>query len=477
MESRRIGRFIIGPEIASGGMATVHLGRMVGPKGFGKTVALKRLHHKLLADEEFVKMFHDEARVTSGLTHANIVMTLDVLEDGEDLFLVMEYVHGASLAQIQREAGSVPLRISAGIVSAMLDGLHAAHEASDAARNPLDIIHRDVSPQNVLVTFEGVAKLADFGVARAIGRSQASEDGSAKGKISYMAPEQILSEPFTHQSDVYAAGVVLWECLTTRRLIEGKSNAEMLRAVLERVPERPSSLVEGIPVDVDAVVMRALARDPKKRFKSAKEMGIALRKALDVAHATEIAEFLATNCPKLKVERDESVAKLQSMIDSTDLLLIAEAATSSGALPVETTPPATSSEDLSSGRVAPMVFGVPRWLALAILALVSLSVVGVVLSLVSSRGSRPVASSPAPTRESAPPQTPSLEIIEVPAPSTVVAAVTASASPVHSGSLRVAVSAAPKSRFPQPTVPPKKKCRIVTSMDAAGHTQFKEICN
>src|SRR5882724_8956186 len=272
---RVIGRYALFGEIASGGMATVHFGRMVGPVGFSRTVAIKRLHPQYAKDPEFVGMFLDEARLASRVQHPNVVTTLDVVNMPNEVFLVMEYVAGESLSKLVRNAkkeeGRIPPNHVAGIIAGMLHGLHAAHEAKSERREPLNIVHRDVSPQNVLVGVDGVARVLDFGVAKAALRSQSTRDGQMKGKLSYMSPEQLNGKPVDRRTDLFAAGVVLWEALTGRRLFDGSDAGEIFAKLLASEIPRPSTLTTGISPTLDTVVMKALERDPDRRYQTARE--------------------------------------------------------------------------------------------------------------------------------------------------------------------------------------------------------------
>src|SRR6478735_4786266 len=188
-----IGRYAFHAEIASGGMATVHFARLVGPGNFSRIVAAKRLLPHLVKDQNFTAMLMDEARVAARIHHQNVLSTLDIVSTGEELVIVMEYVHGESLARLMRTAHDmgdvVPLPIAVTIIVDALHGLHAAHEAKDENGQSLGLVHRDISPQNLLVGVDGVTKIADFGIAMAAGRSQETRDGTIKGKLSYMAPE------------------------------------------------------------------------------------------------------------------------------------------------------------------------------------------------------------------------------------------------------------------------------------------------
>lgn len=505
MEGHQIGRYVLGAEIASGGMASVFLGRMRGPAGFGKTVALKRLHTQYARDGEFVKMFHDEARLTSGLSHPNIVMTLDVLEEEDSLYLVMEYVHGASLTQIVKRADPeqkpVPLRITTGIIASMLDGLHAAHEASDENGTPLGVVHRDVSPQNVLVSFQGVAKIADFGIAKAAGRASSTSDGSAKGKVSYMAPEQVLGTPITAQTDVYAAGIVLWEALTGQRLIDGSSTAESVRAVLQLVIDPPSSIVPEIPPELDKVVLRAVERSPVNRFRDAKEMATALRKAVDVAHPSEIGDWLRAERPDLVQAREKSLAELQRTIGATSLNVpISRGQTKSdpnlserGSGPAESSIPSDSVALANAGISMSNATGHrPKWLLPALTISFAFGIAGLALVMVATRNRSEATTTPtaagslttsaasatasvAIAEPSASAQAPgTIEVDDVPATTTMTSS---SSAPVASATTSATV--APKLHPSGVAVGApggKRKCRIVTSIDSAGHTKFTEVC-
>jgi serine/threonine protein kinase len=283
-------------EIAAGGMATVHLGRLLGPVGFSRTVAIKRLHPQYAKDPDFVSMFLDEARVAARIQHPNVVPTLDVVSLEGELFLVMDYVAGESLGRLLRalrdRGPRVPPRIVGSIMTNVLYGLHAAHEARSERGEPLGLIHRDVSPQNVLVGLDGVARVLDFGVAKAAGRVQTTGDGQVKGKLSYMPPEQIAGGEIDRRADIYAASVVLWEALTGRRLFDGPNDAAILqRALTEPVPP-PSQLAGALPEGVDEVVLCGLARRADQRFQTAFDMAVALEERLGVETPRQVAAFV-----------------------------------------------------------------------------------------------------------------------------------------------------------------------------------------
>jgi len=296
-----VGRYVIGESFAFGGMGTVHVGRLRGDGGFSRVVALKRLCFGLSEDVEFRRALVDEAHLVSRIRHPNVVPALDVVEVGADLYMVMEYVHGVSLAGLLKQCGeaAVPIDIAVGILEGVLAGLHAAHEARGEDGTPLGIVHRDVSPQNVLIGADGIARLIDFGIAKAATRTAVTEPGTVKGKVGYMAPEQLLSERVSRHTDIFAAAVVLWETLANRRLIEQQvegAESERPSALARRLTESestpPSRYRAEVGSALDAVVLRGLALEPSNRFPTAEAMAIALRGASPPASTADIAKWV-----------------------------------------------------------------------------------------------------------------------------------------------------------------------------------------
>jgi serine/threonine-protein kinase len=321
---RLIGRYVLYGAIASGGMATVHFGRLMGAAGFARPVAIKRLHAQFARDPDFVKMFLDEARLAARIAHPNVVATLDVVAPDDEVFLVMEYVRGVALVQLIRSlkhrGERIPPHISAGIMSGVLHGLHAAHEATNDRGESLNLVHRDVSPQNVLVGTDGVPRLLDFGVATAAGCAHTTRDGQLKGKLAYMAPEQVRSEPPTRRTDVFAASVVLWEMLTGKRLFYAANEASVLARVLNSQIVAPSSIVPDLPKAFDHVVLHGLERDPAKRYATAKEMANDLSSVIAVASASEIGEWVERNAAEELRQRAETIAAIErAAADAGDL--------------------------------------------------------------------------------------------------------------------------------------------------------------
>lgn len=291
---QRVGRYAIQGAIAVGGMATVHYGRLLGTAGFSRGVAIKRLHPQFASDPDFVGMFLDEARLASRIHHPNVVPILDVVAEGGELFLVMDFVAGESLSKLVRaERGGVPIPIAVSIGVGILEGLHAAHEARGEDGAPLRIVHRDVSPQNILVGIDGVAHVIDFGVAKAAGNTTMTREGQVKGKIAYMAPEQIRSQQIDRRADVYAASVVLWEMLTGKRFLgQVDSDAALVLRALNSKPRPPSAERPGIPPELDEVVLRGLHRSPDERYETAREMAQALERSVRPAPSREVAAWV-----------------------------------------------------------------------------------------------------------------------------------------------------------------------------------------
>jgi len=308
-------------QLASGGMAVVHIARQLGAAGFERIVVVKRVHRHLLSDKGFYDMFLDEARVASMVRHPNVVPVIDVVEIGEaaldnrELLLVMEYVESASLATIQKivheDGGRIPVPIVARILCDALAGMHAAHMAVDMRGAPLGVVHRDVSPQNIIVGVDGSARLIDFGVAKAAHRLSETASGSVKGKFSYMAPEQAHGRPVDPRTDVFAAGIVFHEGLTAKRLFRGENELHTMQLISGAPIAPPSTLNPGVPAALDAVALKALMRDPAGRFQTALEMLDAIESAVTPASPREVSAYLDRIVGnRLQERREQLKAKL-----------------------------------------------------------------------------------------------------------------------------------------------------------------------
>ena len=368
--ARLIGRYLLFGEIASGGMATVHFGRLSGPAGFTRTVAIKRLHPHFAKEPEFVTMFLDEARLAARVQHPNVVPTLDVVATEDEIFLVMEYVQGESLARLLRSLRAMmttaDTHVMATVMAGVLHGLHAAHEAKSEQGEPLGIVHRDVSPQNILVGVDGVPRVLDFGVAKAVGRLQTTREGQIKGKLAYMAPEQLHGAVVTRQTDVYAAAVVTWEALTGKRLFQGDNEAAIVTAILQRAVSPPSEIATHVPPSFDRVVMRGLERDPARRYATAREMAMDMERCVGVASASEVGEWVQSLAHDELLKRASRVAEIES-VSSSPRSTGARSLPTFGEMP--TTVTASSPEiaqaqselrsDVSSIAVSPILSAVP----------------------------------------------------------------------------------------------------------------------
>jgi serine/threonine-protein kinase len=285
-EQQRLGRYQLVGEIASGGMASVFLARLGGVAGFQRFVAIKRLHPHLANEPEFVEMFLDEARLAASIHHRNVVPILEIGTTSGGYYLVMEFIEGRTLARLMTQAAvlreTVPRDALLRIVLDTLSGLHAAHEQVDDDGKPMGVVHRDCSPQNILVGQDGCSRITDFGIARATARLHSTREGAMKGKLAYMAPEQTQGEGFDRRADLFSVAVVLWEVLAARRLFKSNTEAQTLRRLLHDPIPRLGDAIDIHPA-LDALCHKGLARDPNDRFQTAEEMADALEHAAKVA--------------------------------------------------------------------------------------------------------------------------------------------------------------------------------------------------
>ncbi len=301
------GKYAVFDRIAAGGMGSVHIGRMRGPGGFGRVVAIKRLHPHLAVERDFRQAFVDEARTASRVQHANVAQMLDVVVEGEEVFLVMELVHGAVLSSLLlpriKQGERIPMRVALGIMSQVLQGLHAAHTAVDEGGAPLHVIHRDVSPQNVLVGADGIARVIDFGVAKANGRLVTTEDGAVKGKIAYMAPEYVAGRDVTGSADVFSAAVVLWELLAGKRMYDTQEERQVVFMVVHGAVRRLGKVAPDVPPEVEAVVTRGLSLRPEDRYATALDMAVAIEATGRCATTMEIGQWVREASDTLSAQR------------------------------------------------------------------------------------------------------------------------------------------------------------------------------
>jgi serine/threonine protein kinase len=270
-----MGKYHLIAELARGGMGNVYLAALCGPGGFNKLLVLKELKPELSDDETYVAMFLEEARLAARLVHPNIVQTNEVSSEDKRHYMTMEYLDGRSLSRVVRRfarEGGFPIGAQLRIIGDALLGLHYAHELRGFDGEPLGIVHRDVSPLNLMVTFDGQAKLLDFGIAKAVDSSLETKAGVLKGRIAYMAPEQACSSKIDRRADIYSMGVLLWEAAAGRRLWPGMSEVEILSRVLREGAPRLREVLPDAPQALDAICARAMARDCEDRYATAAEL-------------------------------------------------------------------------------------------------------------------------------------------------------------------------------------------------------------
>ncbi len=274
------GSYQLVEKLAVGGMAQLYLAKKVKPKGQERTVVLKRILPHLAEDTAFVTMFLDEARIAARLHHPNVVEILDLGAEGDSYFIAMEYIHGEDLRRISKKgielSRRMPPPLVCRVVAQASRGLDYAHRRTDAQGKPLRIVHRDVSPQNILVSFDGQVKVVDFGIAKAADKATVTASGVIKGKHAYMSPEQALGRDIDHRTDVFALGIVLYETLTATRLFRRATDLQTLKAVSECRVDPPSRVFPGVPAQLDAIIMKALAKDLNERYQRADELADAL---------------------------------------------------------------------------------------------------------------------------------------------------------------------------------------------------------
>jgi eukaryotic-like serine/threonine-protein kinase len=368
-------------ELASGGMATIYVALAERRAGAHRLVAVKRLHRHLAGDSNFRKMFSDEARIASQIRHPNVCAVFDYDERGETPYIVMEYLAGEPVSALFRalprgDSDAEKRRrcvLAARIATDACEALHSAHELRSIYGEPLNVVHRDVSPENLIVTYDGVVKLCDFGIATAERQEHETEAGMLKGKYAYIQPEALRGERPDRRSDIFSLGVVLWELMTGQRLFRRDSALETLRAVGEGLVPAPSTVL-GVGAEFDAAVLRALAADPNERFASAREFGKALDAALALAGCrsglAEVSEWMEEIFPEGRAKKEQTIELVATLYDpsrsaatrhsdpSSDAMsdTVTVAVLPTSPLQPTTTRPAFSPVGLSSGRSS-----TPRW--------------------------------------------------------------------------------------------------------------------
>jgi serine/threonine-protein kinase len=317
----KVGKYELLLPIGSGGMATVFLARSLGVGGFARDIALKLVHSHLRADEESKMHLLEEAKLSARIRHPNVVSVQEVDEDPFGLFLVMDYVEGDNLSGLERAArkGGKPLtdRLIARLINDALLGLHAAHELCDERGSPLGIVHRDFTPQNILVSVEGITRLTDFGVAKAADRAVRTKTGLIKGKIAYMAPEQARGHKLDRRCDVWAAGVVAWELIARRRLYTSEDDVSTLLRIVTEPPQRLREVVPEIAEELDNAVGWALETDVERRCPNAETFRATLEAAWakydGMADTSELGVFVRDCVGQKLVERHASITEMRSL--------------------------------------------------------------------------------------------------------------------------------------------------------------------
>jgi eukaryotic-like serine/threonine-protein kinase len=320
--ARRFGRYTLVKKLATGGMAEIWLARQRGLAGFNRFVVIKKILPHLSEQNTFRQMFLDEARTSAQLTHPNIVQIYDLGQEGDSYFIAMEFIAGENLAAIAwrgvKRKQPLPVSYAAQAIADSCKALHYAHHLKSPTGQALEIVHRDISPQNILVTYEGEIKLVDFGIAKAASRSESTKTGMLKGKFSYMSPEQCLGASVDMRSDIFALGIILYELCTGKRLFKHESELMILEMITKRTIPPPSRLVPGLSERLEAVIMKALEKDVGVRFQTGQEMQIALEDYLRSEAPQVSSADLANYMRGLFADKIEEKRKLKEIASQDD---------------------------------------------------------------------------------------------------------------------------------------------------------------
>jgi serine/threonine protein kinase len=455
---QRIGRYEIIGRLAAGGMAEVLLGRLHGPHGFERPVVIKRILPQLALDSDVVAMFLDEARIIASLRHPNLIHVHELGHEGKDLFIAMEYLEGESLSgvcrRLAKEGALLSCSLAAHIVAEACSGLHAAHEAKSSDGRPLEIVHRDVSPQNILVSYAGDVHVIDFGIATTVDRIGRTEKGTVRGKFEYLSPEQLHSVPLDRRADIFGLGVVLFELASGRRAFKRDSQAQTMMAILTDTVPTLSSLRAGAPDALQAICTRALEKGRRERFQTAAEMRRELLAFTRVHAEGDLGEELAAVMRGLFAERiaekDEMLKHVRqgarvASLPAAEVDIHVELPTAEQ----RPTGATALSQSLPTGRR-------PRELRWLVPAVVSLAVAGIGTVLLSSvkHSADGVPTAPSPI----PPYTvPSAGGVPSGPPSTAIATsppgTTSPNSPEPSATPSATGSTTPKPRQQRPAIP------------------------
>jgi serine/threonine protein kinase len=348
----QLGRYQVVKRLAAGGMADVLLARSDGIAGFERHVVIKRIHAELLEEQRYVKMFLDEARLAASLHHHNIVQVNDIGEENGEYFFAMEYVHGEDartlLVEASQRGEQIPLEHVVTIIMAAASGLHHAHEQRGMDGAPLHIVHRDVSPANILVGYDGAVKVADFGIALAAHRAEQTQSGVLKGKVAYMSPEQCNCEPVDRRSDVFSLGIVLYELCTVRPCFAGDNDFMTMSAIVGGKVIKPTKWRPDLPPQLEAIVLKALARKASERYQDADE----LRRALeDFAASTQLRTSTSALADYMKSQFGSKALPWQEEDDEPEMELTTEVAPDRNVvrMPSRNTPARTGTPPRGSG--------------------------------------------------------------------------------------------------------------------------------
>ena len=437
----RFGQYTLQEKIAVGGMAEVWKARMRGVEGFQKTVAIKKILPHMGDNADFVSMFIDEAKLAAQLSHPNIIHIYDLGKIGRDYYIAMEYVEGKDLRSIlnaaRRRSLSLPLGLALLIAARLASALDYAHRKRDFDDRELGLVHRDVSPQNVLITFEGDIKLCDFGIAKAVSKANQTQMGALKGKLQYMSPEQAWGKNVDARSDIFSLGAILFEMLTGERLFPGDSEMSILEAVRDGRTRRARSVLPSVPPEVDELVEKALAQDPAQRYQSASEMQGRIETVLHglkpMPSHTDLAAYMhrllstdAAGAGDIADIAPEPLGALVPELPPPPPLPPIEASAPAPAEAAEgydtpLAPPVEAVAPLGEMRVEE---GERKGRTLLYAAIIAALVVGVVLYFVFGRKAAPPAAAAAPSA-----QTPGSPVVPAPAPGATVPGAAGAVSP------------------------------------------------
>jgi eukaryotic-like serine/threonine-protein kinase len=350
VDNRIFGRFELLIEMGRGGMATLFLARIQGPSNFEKLLAIKKIHDHLAHEDQFVRMFMDEARIAAMIHHPNVATIFDMGRIDKSYFIAMEYVHGQDLTDILKVAGrkraNFPWTHAVRIIADTAAGLHSAHELKNQEGQPLNVVHRDVSPQNILVSYDGNTKVVDFGIAFAAEKLETTQAGTLKGKVGYMSPEQAMGEEVDRRSDIFSLGIVLWECVCIRRLFKEANEGATLLRVRDADVAKPRSVRPEIPVELERIIMKALAKDRKDRYDTAEEFGDALESLLvakgEVIRPKKIAKMLDDLFFDRKKLKDKQLKVALKWTGSNPIKGVGMGATGTHSLVLQTDPHTTN---------------------------------------------------------------------------------------------------------------------------------------